>query len=564
MANPSKGEPLPYQISTSYSFFYDTNVYDTLTQLAAQGQALFVASGDDGAWNETTGGGDFPPADFPYVTTVGATELTTSGPRGQWVSESAAGFSGGGYSPWAKTDNHFTIPSWQAGMNLTQAHGSTTARNAPDVAMVGDHISVYEAGAWRGVGGTSLSTPLYAAFMALVNEQAANQGAPRIGFANPALYAAGRIGTCSSCYHDITVGSNFNAASPTRYQAVPGFDLVTGWGSPQGVGLIDALVSFGTASAVTVWHYTGTPCSGTCSGWAMLDDNAATASIAASGSDLYEVRRGKSNGKTTGQIWKSVGHACSADYCAGWTMMDDNPAVAAIAADGTNLYQLHNTGKIWKSTGVPCTGSTCQGWTMLDDNPAAIEIAASGGNLYQMHNTGSIWKWEGAGCSGTSCPSWVELDDNPAAVAIAADGANLYQLHDTGTIWKSTGVACNGSVCPGWVELDNNPQAIAIAASGGNLYELHRNGQIWKSTGVACSNSECPGWVKLDDNAAATGIVADGNNLYELHSSGTLWKWTGAACSGTSCPGWMELDNNPLTTQVVAGGGSLYQLHGKK
>src|SRR5207248_9680054 len=100
MANPTQGEPLPHQITTSYYFFYDQNVYDSLKQLSVQGQALFVASGDYGSYNETTGSGDFAPADHSLVTSVGGTNLQTSGPKGTWSSEIAASFSGGGYSPW--------------------------------------------------------------------------------------------------------------------------------------------------------------------------------------------------------------------------------------------------------------------------------------------------------------------------------------------------------------------------------------------------------------------------------------------------------------------------------
>jgi subtilase family serine protease len=63
-------------------FFYDKNVYDALARLAVQGQALFVASGDFGSYNETTGSADFPPADHPLVTSVGGIQLVTSGPGG--------------------------------------------------------------------------------------------------------------------------------------------------------------------------------------------------------------------------------------------------------------------------------------------------------------------------------------------------------------------------------------------------------------------------------------------------------------------------------------------------
>jgi subtilase family serine protease len=241
MANPMKGEPLPHQISSSYYFFYDQNVYDALKQLALQGQALFVASGDYGSYDEVTGAGAFPPADHPRVTSVGGTELQTSGPRGTWVSETAIFFSGGGYSPWAAGDPQFVIPYWQSGMDFTASQGSTTARNAPDVAMVANNISVYFNGAWQWFAGTSASAPLWAGFWALVNEQAAANGRPQIGFANPPLYWIGRGPDYASAFHDITSGNNFNATNPTKYSAVVGFDLVTGWGTPNGAGLIDAL-----------------------------------------------------------------------------------------------------------------------------------------------------------------------------------------------------------------------------------------------------------------------------------------------------------------------------------
>jgi hypothetical protein len=243
MANPTKGEPLPYQITTSYYFFYDKNVYDALARLAVQGQALFVASGDYGSYDETSGSGKgaFPPADHPLVTSVGGTELQTSGPGGAWTSETAASFSGGGYSPWGG-DPQFAIPWWQAGMDYTATEGSTTVRNAPDVSIVADNITVFSNGSWIGFAGTSAAAPLWAGFMALVNEQAAASGRPRVGFANPALWAIGRGGHCRTCFHDITTGNNFNSTNPNLYSAAAGYDLVTGWGTPNGKDLIDALV----------------------------------------------------------------------------------------------------------------------------------------------------------------------------------------------------------------------------------------------------------------------------------------------------------------------------------
>lgn len=240
MANPTQGEPLPAQISTSYYFFYDQNVYDALKQLTVQGQALFVASGDFGSYNEVTGSGAFPPSDHPLVTSVGGTQLQTSSPGTGWVFETAVQFSGGGFSPWG-ADPQFAIPYYQLGMDFTAAQGSTTTRNAPDVAMVATNIRVFENGAWVYFAGTSASAPLWAGFWALVNEQAAYSGRPRLGFANPPLYFIAKGPAYTSSFHDITTGNNFNATNPTKYPAVPGFDLVTGWGSPNGPGLIDVL-----------------------------------------------------------------------------------------------------------------------------------------------------------------------------------------------------------------------------------------------------------------------------------------------------------------------------------
>lgn len=93
------------------------------------------------------------------------------------------------------------------------------------------------AGSW---GGTSFAAPRWAGFLALVNEQAAAGGAEPLGFANSALYSLGK--ETGSQFHDITSGNNPSITdSSVLFQAVPGYDLVTGLGSPAGQPLIDAL-----------------------------------------------------------------------------------------------------------------------------------------------------------------------------------------------------------------------------------------------------------------------------------------------------------------------------------
>jgi subtilase family serine protease len=206
-------------------------------QMAAQGQSFFNASGDRDAY---TGLINFP-GDTNYITQVGGTTLTTSGPGGTWVLETVwndgdGNGSGGGIS------TYYSIPSWQKDINMTTNHGSTTMRNTPDVAMTAYNVYVRADGLNYKAEGTSCAAPLWAGFTALVNQQTAAGGRPTIGFINPTVYAIGSGTNYTSCFHDITEGNNTSPSSPNKFYAVAGYDLCTGWGTPAGQNLINALV----------------------------------------------------------------------------------------------------------------------------------------------------------------------------------------------------------------------------------------------------------------------------------------------------------------------------------
>lgn len=224
---------LAKQLSCSWSFELAPSVDPVRDQIfqqyAAQGQSMFQASGDFGGYAD----GIFPPGDNPYVTVVGGTALTTSGPGGAWVSETTWSGSGGGVS------TAYPIPAWQRGVSMGANHGSTTMRNIPDVACLADAtlFLIYNNGFQGIVGGTSAAAPLWAGFTALVNQQAAISGKPSVGFLNPALYAIGSGAAYASSFHDITNGNN------TNFFAVAGYDLCTGWGTPTGSNLISALLA---------------------------------------------------------------------------------------------------------------------------------------------------------------------------------------------------------------------------------------------------------------------------------------------------------------------------------
>ncbi len=207
-------------------------------QMAAQGQSFFNASGDDDA---CTGLISFA-GDSPYITQVGGTTLTTAGPGGAWVSEKVWNWgdnlgSGGGIS------TQYPIPSWQTNISMAANQGSTTMRNTPDVAFIADNVYVRADGVDYDVGGTSCAAPLWAGFAALINQQAAGTGQPAIGFINPAVDAIGSGPNYAAAFHDITTGNNTSSGSPNRFYAVAGYDLCTGWGTPAGQNLINALAN---------------------------------------------------------------------------------------------------------------------------------------------------------------------------------------------------------------------------------------------------------------------------------------------------------------------------------
>jgi uncharacterized delta-60 repeat protein len=205
-------------------------------QMAAQGQSFFTASGDYDAF---TGLIPFPD-DTPYITLVGGTTLTTSGAGGAWVSETVWN-RGDGIGSGGGISTQYPIPSWQTNISMTSNQGSTTMRNVPDVALTAENVYVRADSQNYTVGGTSCAAPLWAGFTALINQQAVNNGETTIGFINPGVYSLGSSGSYGAAFHDITTGDNTSGSSPNKFYAVTGYDLCTGWGTPFGQGLIDAL-----------------------------------------------------------------------------------------------------------------------------------------------------------------------------------------------------------------------------------------------------------------------------------------------------------------------------------
>ncbi|MBV9379735.1 MAG: S53 family peptidase, partial [Streptosporangiaceae bacterium] len=237
-------------------------VHAALRTAAARHVTVVAASGDIGAVGEPcspikalTGSGTFPPvkevtllASDPLVLGAGGTTLTASHKTGAWIGETAWGLpygnpgsgfqgSGGGFS------RLFARPRYQDGMPRTRA-----VRGVPDVSAdanghTGMALAISVGGGRyviRDSGGTSASAPIWAAIIALADQYAGRH----LGFVNPALYRIARSRCYHRAFHDITVGNNTAQFPPrtfTGYRAGPGWDAVTGLGSPDAQALVPLL-----------------------------------------------------------------------------------------------------------------------------------------------------------------------------------------------------------------------------------------------------------------------------------------------------------------------------------
>jgi kumamolisin len=231
--------------------------YDAVLQYAASvGTTFYFSSGDQGyvsgapcKSDVTTCTTALPqyPAESRYVVAVGGTTLTTN-VDSTYNTETAWSGSGGGCT------GAFAAPWWQTGTGTapcTTAAGSP-GRTVPDVAANADSNTpalVYVQGGIHLIAGTSLAVPLWAGFAADINHSLSTNGQAQMGFAAPVLYQlATNPATYSRDYHDVTSGSNDPAGGTRGYTAGPGYDQVTGWGSPN----VDNLGADWTAGAGAV------------------------------------------------------------------------------------------------------------------------------------------------------------------------------------------------------------------------------------------------------------------------------------------------------------------------
>ena len=225
-----------YNTETSLSAASLQSASQVFAQMAAAGITIFHGAGDSGAYGASVAP-EYPTTD-PYVTALGGTTMTFD-PNWNKTSETAWPNTGGGYSTF------FSRPAWQVGPGVPAG----TMRCVPDAAapstLTASSGTLYGLvvvnGSTLGVGGDSLTGPIWAGLTAIVNQARANVGLPTVGLLGPKIYPL--IGT--NAFNDITIGNN------GAYSAGPGYDLCTGVGTPNVANLIAALNSGAPATITT-------------------------------------------------------------------------------------------------------------------------------------------------------------------------------------------------------------------------------------------------------------------------------------------------------------------------
>ena len=204
-----------------------------IQKMGAMGITVVIASGDSGSAEDSREGYNYGllapsmPASIPYCTAVGSTTFI-AGNSGEEEATTNFG-SGGGFS------FDYAVPSYQVSAANAFLQGSTklppslsynaSGRGTPDVSALGDNFYIITGGTWEQVSGTSCSTPTFAGMITLLNNVRLEAN-KTLGFINPLIYQNPQV------FNDITKGNNDVNNDGYGWYARPGWDPVTGLGTP--------------------------------------------------------------------------------------------------------------------------------------------------------------------------------------------------------------------------------------------------------------------------------------------------------------------------------------------
>ncbi|MBS2032189.1 MAG: S8/S53 family peptidase [Deltaproteobacteria bacterium] len=435
---------------------------DAFAQGAAEGQAWFLASGDDGVTGCARSSGDTSPSsgfpsDSPHVVAVGGTMYTGSfnsqnavtawGSEKAWneniQGQTAAG--GGGASVF------FGHPSWQTGPGTNSSKG----REQPDIALLagltpGIGILVSSQGGFVGIGnGTSAAAPMAAGIFALVADHA---GGCKLGLPNSTLYQLGAAQQSGGAqvFHDITSG-NISANGTTGPSAGAGYDEATGWGSIDVAVMVANYPACGVATTSTSTGgttvggvTTGATSAGATSTGATSTSTGATSTGAtststggtsgSSGGDMCGVCDASGNGcANASDLCIAESSSSTTGFCAPTCTSDSDCASGATCTqfqDGSgNTYQ-----------GCYPSSQTCSGWTGSSSTSAGATSAGATTGL--TNGIGGIGSGTGGNASGATTGNTGSTSAGATSAGATSGGTSVGAT--AGTTAGTTGGSSTG------------------------------------------------------------------------------------------------------------------------
>ncbi|MGA2351807.1 MAG: protease pro-enzyme activation domain-containing protein [Terracidiphilus sp.] len=446
--------PLPNTIGCSWGWTpADPSTLDTYFKtMAAQGQNFFAASGDSSTWSSSN---EAWPADDAYVVSVGGTDLITSSAAGPWKSETAWADSGGGISP-----DSIAIPSWQSatGVITSTNKGSKTLRNGPDVSANADFTfytcadqTTCQANVY---GGTSFAAPMWAGYVALLNQQyAANNPSATVksvGFIDPLIYPIGLGSSYNTDFHDITSGTSGS------YSAVTGFDLVTGWGTPNGVNLINALAGSSTGTASFSLSATGASVTDGSTGTSTITEtvtNGFDSAVTLSASGLPTgVTAVFSPTSITGAGSSTLTFTASSSATAGTYTITVTGNPASGTAEATTLT-------------LTVSATATPNFT-ITDSPTSLSITQSSNGTSTITITSKNSFSAATALTATGLPTGVTAVFSPSSVTPAANGSATSTLTLTASSTATVGAATVTVTGTSGTLVNSTTLALTVTSSG--------------------------------------------------------------------------------------------------
>jgi Pro-kumamolisin, activation domain len=527
-------------------------------EFQAQGQSYLNATGDDGEFNTSTYD---PPSVDANITQVGGTDLTTTGAGGPWASETGWADSGGGFITGT------AIPSYQQlpGVITATNKGSTTLRNAPDVAAEAnfDNTTVISGKFEAGYGGTSFATPRWAGLIALANQQSVANGNGTLGFLNPSIYNIGLGSSYAADFHDIVSGLNKPlAGTGTGFNAVAGYDLVTGWGSPNGPALIATLA--GSPAPSSDYSLSSSPSS-------------VSVVAGASGSTTITITpiSGFSSAVSLTASGLPAGVTASFSPASATTSSRLTLTAASTATVGVATVTITGiSGSLTHTTTVALTITPAPDYS-LSSSPSSVSVVAGTSGSSTITIT-PINSFSGSvALSASGLPTGVTASFSPAsattssvltltAASTATAGTATVTITGTsGTLTHTTTVALTITPAPDY-SLSSTPSSVSIVAGTSGSSTIAVSALNGFAGAVSLTASGLPAGVTASFSPAsattsstltltvANTATAGLSTITITGTSGTLTHTTTVALTITPAPDY-SLSSTPSSVSVVAG-----------